>query len=149
MEFKTNTQRDVYQKASEWMKEVFGETVGFANNIPVMRVRAGSAHVYVEVVPWDDGEAVIRAFSWVVQGAELRPDLFEYLVRMNSRVRFGAFSVNDEGDIIFSHAIVGTTCDKDELKASVFAVMSTADDADDEIVSRWGGQRALDVDRLG
>jgi len=37
--------------------------------------------------------------------------------------------------------------DKTELRASVMAVVSTADEHDDEIVSRWGGKRALDMAR--
>jgi ATP-dependent Clp protease ATP-binding subunit ClpC len=41
-------------------------------------------------------------------------------------------------------ALVGSTCDKDELKAQVMAVVLTADEYDDQIVARWGGQRALD-----
>jgi hypothetical protein len=59
-------------------------------------------------------------------------------------MRFGAFGVDKDGDIIFEHTIVGSTIDKEELKSSVKAVLSVADHYDDDIVSRWGGKRALD-----
>jgi hypothetical protein len=45
---------------------------------------------------------------------------------------------------VFSHSIFGSTCDKNELKAAVMAMVVTADFYDDVIVARWGGQRALD-----
>jgi len=45
---------------------------------------------------------------------------------------------------VFDHTIVGQSCDKDELRASVLTVVLCADRYDDEIVRRWGGERALD-----
>jgi hypothetical protein len=39
---------------------------------------------------------------------------------------------------------VGSTCNQKELETSVRAVLEIADRYDDEIVERWGGQRALD-----
>jgi hypothetical protein len=39
---------------------------------------------------------------------------------------------------------VGSTCDREELKALVMAVATTADRLDDEIVAKWGGERAMD-----
>ena len=46
--------------------------------------------------------------------------------------------------VTFEQNIVGSSCDKNELKASVMAVVGTADKYDDEIVSRWGGKRSAD-----
>lgn len=71
-------------------------------------------------------------------------DLQSHLLRENAEMRFGAFSVNDAGDILFEHTIVGSTCDPNELEASVHAVLAAADNYDDQIVQRWGGERALD-----
>jgi len=52
--------------------------------------------------------------------------------------------LNEAGDVLFQHTIVGSTCDPAELEASVREVLEIADDYDDKIVSRWGGQRELD-----
>jgi hypothetical protein len=52
--------------------------------------------------------------------------------------------LDKSGDVTFEHNIVGSTCDKNELKASIMAVVGTADRYDDQIVSRWGGKRASD-----
>ncbi len=59
-------------------------------------------------------------------------------------MRFGAFGVDQDNDIFFEHTIVGSSCDKDELKASILAVVYTADQYDEQITQKWGGQRAVD-----
>ena len=45
---------------------------------------------------------------------------------------------------MFEHSLVGESCDRLELNHSVTTVIRIADNYDDEIVVRWGGQRALD-----
>ena len=71
-------------------------------------------------------------------------DLLHYLLRENEQLRFGAFGVDSDNDICYSHTVVGSTIDKEELQACVMAVVAMADKYDDEIVGRWGGQRAID-----
>jgi len=83
----------------------------------------------------------------MVTKVELTPELMRYLLERNDSMGFGAFGVDSDGDIFFEHAIVGSSCDGNELKASVLAVAMTADTLDAETVARWGGQRA--VDRAG
>jgi hypothetical protein len=87
---------------------------------------------------------VINVRSWVVTGAERTPEMLDFLLRENFKMRFGAFGMDADGDIVFEHTIAGSTCDKNELKASMLAVLHTADDYDDKIVGRWGGQRSMD-----
>jgi hypothetical protein len=67
-----------------------------------------------------------------------------YLLQENDRMRFGSFGVDKDDDVFFEHTIVGSTCDKEEIKASVMAVVITADQYDDQIIAKWGGKRALD-----
>lgn len=144
MEFTTEAQRACYEKVVPWMKELFGEFAVVRKDAPVVGVLVGSAVAQTWVYPWGDDDAVICTRAYVVMGAELTPDLMRYLLRENADMRFGAFGIDDDGDIFFEHSIVGSTGDKNELKASVLAVVTTADRYDDEIVARWGGQRALD-----
>jgi hypothetical protein len=66
------------------------------------------------------------------------------LLMENGTLRFGAFGIDSEKDIFFEHTIVGSTCDKEELRASVMAVVTNSDDYDDKIVAKWGGQTARD-----
>jgi len=144
MEFKTAAQKACYDKVASWMKELFGELVLMRGDAPIMGVMMGSAFAQVAVQPWGDDNATIVTRAYLVTGAELTPDLMRYLLRENADMRFGAFGVDQDGDILFEHSIVGSSCDKGELKASVLAVLATADKYDDEIVARWGGERMLD-----
>jgi len=144
MEFKTEAQKTCYEKVAVWMTEIFGEFSRTVDDAPVFIVNHGSAIVQVRVSAWSDDDAVINCRSYVVSKAELTPDLMRYLLNANDDFRFGAFGVDDDGDIFLAHSIVGSTCSKNELKTSAIAIVNTADKYDDEIVSRWGGQRALD-----
>ena len=144
MEFKTAAQKACYDKVVSWMKELFGELVIMRDDAPMMGVMMGSAVAQVAVLPWGDDDATITTRAYLVTGAELTPDLMRYLLQKNAELRFGAFGVDEDGDILFEHSIVGSSCDKGELKASVLAVLVTADKYDDEIVARWGGERMLD-----
>jgi len=143
MAAENRVQQEVHDRVMTWAGELFGamaqpsEGGGF-------RVRFGSATVDVSVLPWGDADAVIRASARVVSGAELTPELLMHLLRKNAEARFGAFAIDAEGVIEFRHSIVGSACQKEELKASVQYVMLTADLGDDEIVARWGGHRARD-----
>jgi hypothetical protein len=144
IEFKNDVQKQVYERIKPWVKEVFGEFAQTREDAPAFGVFVGSALAQVWVQPWRQDDAVVTVRSYVVTGAEMRPDLAEYLVRENDKLLFGSFSVDGENDIAYTHSILGSSCDRAQLKASVMAVVTTADKYDDEIVRRWGGRRALD-----
>jgi hypothetical protein len=144
MQFETESQRACYEKTRDWMQQLFGEQIMPRSDLPGIGLMMGSAFVQVWVNAWGAEETAVRTIAWVVQGAEPVPELLHYLVRANLDMRFGAFAMDEQGDICFQHTIVGSTLDKEELRASVLAVLYTADKQDDEIVARWGGQRALD-----
>lgn len=143
MEFDSEAQRKCFEKIAPWVTELFGGSVLRNPEKPVLGVMEGSAFGQVGVFPWGD-DAMITTRAYVVTGAELKPELLGYLLHENAGMHFGGFGIDDEGDIIFEHSIVGSTCDRKELEASVVAVLKMADDYDDLIVERWGGQRALD-----
>jgi hypothetical protein len=144
MEFKTAAQKECYEKIAPWVKEIFGTFVFAREDVPAFVVTVGTAMAQVGPFPWGDNDATITTRSYVVTGAEFVADLMEFLLHENDRMRFGAFGVDDDKDIFFEHTIVGSTCDKEELKASILAVILTADQYDEKITSRWGGQSAKD-----
>lgn len=144
MEFKTAAHRAVYEKMVGWMKEMFGEQALVRPDAPIVTMRVGSALVHVHALSWGDDDATVVTLAYVVTGAEPTADLMRFLLQKNHAMRFGAFSLDEDCDIIFEHTIVGSTLQKEELKASVFAVAGVADDYDDQIVARYGGQRAMD-----
>jgi hypothetical protein len=142
MGFKTAAQRACYDKIAPWVRELFGEAAVVRDDLPLVDITVGSAHAQVGVFPRGDDETVIVTRAYLVAGAWLDQDLMEFLLHRNAeRERFGAFGIDADGQILFQHAIVGSTCDRQELQASVAAVVHAADEFDDEIVKRWGGSR--------
>lgn len=144
MEFQTDAQKRCYERVAPWVKELFGGSVLRNPDKPVLGVVQGSAFAQVGVFPWGDDESIITTRSYVVTETELSAELMRFLLHENAGMHFGAFGIDNDGDVIFEHSIVGSTCDRNELEASVIAVLRTADDYDDRIVARWGGKRALD-----
>ncbi len=47
-------------------------------------------------------------------------------------------------DVFYSHAFLGRKLDPDQLIASLDVVAMVADEYDDRIVSKYGGERAVD-----
>jgi len=144
MNFQHANHEEIYKKTGTYLREVFGEMVHARAEFPSYVVPMGSTFANVNVYPWGDNDATVNVRAWVVMGADMTPELMHYLLRQNDDFRFGAFGLDKENDIFFEHTIVGSTLDKEELKASVLAVVGTADRYDDEIQRKWGGRRAMD-----
>ncbi|WP_247217736.1 YbjN domain-containing protein [Synechococcus sp. C9] len=147
MLFDSAPQRTCYEKIRPWMQELFGDKLEIRDDLPIFIIPRGSAYAAVEVLPWTEDDAIVCTWSYVVKGAELKPELLQYLLRQNTEIPFGAFGIDEDGDIRLEHAIVGSTCDPKELETSAKSIMEMADHYDDEISALAGGQRASD--RLG
>lgn len=143
MKFQTAAQQACYEKTAVWMQELFSKVPCARKDFPGLGMLMGSAIVEVLIYPWED-DAIINTRSYVVKGAQLDTDLMHFLLRENVDMRFGAFGVDQQGDILFEHSILGSTCNKNEFKASVVAVSEIADAYDERIVEGWGGKRALE-----
>lgn len=144
-QFQTETQAKVYANVAQILKDQFGAQARPNDQAPQFNIRAGSAYVTVVVSPINDKATVVRAYSWVVTGAESTPELRQYLLEENYNMRFGGFAQEPgTGDILFTHAILGEGMDTDEFMWTLMAVSNTADEYDDKIVQRFGGQRAVD-----
>ncbi len=144
MEFETEAQKACYDKIVPWMQELFEDFLVASEEEPRFSINFGSAIAYTQVVPWGEEDAIIMTRSFVVMDIKMTPELMYYLLRENNSLYFGGFSLDGDEDIVFEHNLIGSTCDKEELKTSVITVVKFADEYDDEIVARWGGQRALD-----
>ena len=144
IQFQTVHQEETFNKVKGWMKDIFGDFATPREDAPNVSVYVGSSYSSVAVMPWGDDDAIITTRSWVVTGVEMTQDMLYYLLRENDTMRFGGFGLDSDNDIFFEHTIVGSTADKVQLKASVMAVVMTADRYDDEITGRFGGTRAID-----
>jgi hypothetical protein len=147
MEFQSDAQKETYEKVAPWVTDIFGDFASVNDDGPTFGIMVGTAYAQMGVFPWGKDDATITTRSYVVTGTELTPDLMLFLLSENDKMRFGAFGVDKDKDVFFEHTIVGSTCDREELKASIMAVIMTADQYDEQIVAKWGGQTARD--RIG
>ncbi len=115
-------------------------------------VKQGSSYVMISVLSTGgkqkrDDRAIVRITAQVVQGVRPEQSLFRQLLILNGKLRFGAFAYVPEGSLIlFAHAILGGEhMDPREIVATVHDVAIVADEYDDRIVARYGGQRMQDV----
>ena len=146
MEFQTQAQQDCYEKLNQWMGKLFSDIPWERLDVPGFGLFMGSAWVEIRILPWNgDDDTVINVRSKVVTGTQQTPELQNFLLRENAERCFGAFSIDSNGDVLFEHTIVGSTCDPKELETSAIAVLEAADEYDDRIVGLWGGKRALDL----
>ncbi len=143
MEFANQAHQSVYERVAGFLKELFGEYCQADSEHPRFLFRMGSALVTIMVMPWSDN-AIVSTNSWVVTKVERTPALMQFLLDTNGRLVFEAFGMDQEGDVFLRHTIYGATVDKDELRTSIMGIASSADEFDDVIVSRFGGQKATD-----
>lgn len=143
MDFLTDAQRQCYEKITPWMQELFTNHLKVDEEAPLFHVISGSAYAIVQVVPWGEQDSTITTRAYVVSGAALTPELQLFLLQENDTMRFGAFGIDEDGDIVLHYSIVGSTCDKNELEEAVTAVVTTADRYDEQIAKQWGGKPAL------
>lgn len=110
-------------------------------------IKQGSAYVMINVVPWGAHRAMVRCTAQLVKGVTLSGALASQLLELNAHLRFGAFGWEAaEETILFTHTILGgTTLDPEELVATLSDVALIADDYDDRLMAKYGGQRMLDL----
>jgi hypothetical protein len=110
-------------------------------------IKQGSAYVMISVVPWGDNRAMVRCTAQLVKGVDVDGPLAKQLLELNSHLRFGAFAMDAaEHTVLFTHTILGgTTLDPEELFATLRDVALIADEYDDKLMKKYGGQRMIDL----
>ena len=110
-------------------------------------IKQGSAYVMIHVVPWGENRAMVRCTSQLVKGVDVDGPLATQLLELNSHLRFGAFAIDTaEHTVLFTHTILGgTTLDPEELMATLRDVALVADEYDDKLMKKYGGQRMIDL----
>ncbi len=102
-----------------------------------------------EVHPWQGAEmAIVRAYSYVTVGNSDNAQLLQYLLAENRKMRFGSFQIDESGQVIFAHNILGgENMDLLELQTCILSVAAIASSYEDQIIEQFGGQRTSS-DRL-
>jgi hypothetical protein len=109
-------------------------------------VRQGTAYVYIHVLPWGE-RALVRLVAQLARDVDMTPDLAIKLLRLNARLRFGAFGYVREGScVVFGHTLLGgETLDAEEITTTLHDLSMLADEFDDFIVEEAGGKRMQDL----
>lgn len=110
-------------------------------------IKQGSAYVMINIVPWGGDKAMVRCVAQLVKGIRMDDELALQLLSLNAHLRFGAFAYDpNERLVLFIHSILGgSTLDPDELLATVADVALIADEYDDLLARKYGGQRMRDL----
>lgn len=105
-------------------------------------IKQGSTYVMVNIVPFGQERALVRCAAQLVKGVEMEERLALELLQLNAQLRFGAFGYDPANRLVmFLHTILGgPTLDAAELLATLTDVAIIADEYDDKIIEKYGGQ---------
>lgn len=90
---------------------------------------------------------VVTITSPLLRGVPLSNELIEWAATEGGRFLFGHVMLehaNGVADLNFQHRLLATRLDVEELDAAVVAVVATADQLDDQLQARFGGERFID-----
>jgi hypothetical protein len=142
-QFHTQCQEEVYRQVKSYLDELVDEHFDDAEHCDFY-LKYGSTVLEVSIFPWEDDDAVIEVLAFCVKGVDPSFDLARELLELNSEVALGAFSMVDN-EIFFSHSFLGRRLRPEQFIASLDMVASTSDEYDEQIVSKYGGETALEV----
>ena len=106
MNFVNDAHRVCYEKTSDYMTQLFGESAWSDPDNPRFVLTFGSAETHVNVAALNETPAV-AVYSWVVTGVEPSLELFKYLLNANCNFFFGAFGVDEHNDVLFQYVLPG------------------------------------------
>jgi hypothetical protein len=109
-------------------------------------VKQGSSMIMIKVHPWKD-HSLVRLVAQLVKGVSMECMLAVELLQLNAILRFGAFAFVPEGQaVILCHTLLDRDLgDKDEFTQTIRDFAFVADEYDDRIAARYGGQTMEDL----
>jgi hypothetical protein len=140
--FEHAVQEETFSKVKEYLGELFEDPYHDPEN-DHFYVRYGTTVLEISVEPYGSEEAVVTIMSYCVQDVEMEEDLLLGLLELNHQLLCGSFSVVGN-DIFFAHSLFGSSLEPRDLLRAITSVATLADDYDDRIVARYGGQTALE-----
>ena len=140
--FHTQCQEEVYRQVKSYLDELVDEHFDDASHCDFY-LKYGTTVLEISIDPYEEDDAVIEILAFCVHGIDPTFELLEDLLRVNSEVPLGAFSVVS-GDVFFSHSFLGRRLRPEQLIASLDMVASISDEYDDKLVAKYGGETALE-----
>lgn len=140
--FHSACQEEVYGQVKAYLDDLVDEHFDDADHCDFY-LKFGSTVLEISIDPFEEDDAVIEVLAFVVQGVEPTFELTRDLLRFNSEVPLGAFSMVGQ-DIFFSHSFLGRRLRPEQLIASLESVATISDEYDEKLVAEYGGETALD-----
>ena len=140
--FESPVHQETFEKLREYLGELFEDPYHDPES-DHFYVRYGTTVLEISVEPYGSEETMIMIMSYCVQDVEIEEELLTGLLELNHQLPCGHFSVVGN-DIFFAHSLFGRSLDPRDLLRAITAVATVADDYDDRIVARYGGQTALE-----
>jgi len=153
IQFINAVQELTYTKVADYLKaSMFRNSMRTQTDQPKFDLLyQNSTLIEVEVLPWDINPwdetqlAIVKASSCVTIGSQGEVELMKYLLAENSKMRFGAFQLDESGQVLFTHTVLGgENMDLLELQTCILSVAAIATTYQDLITEQFGGQRAID-----
>ena len=142
MRFESEVHRETFERVQEFVDDLIDEPY-LDEGSGHFYGRFGSTVLEISVDPYGPEEAVVRVMAYCVQGAQVDESLLEGLLELNHGLPVGSFSVVGT-DVFFSHSLFGRNLEPRNFLGTMAAVATVADDYDDRIVARYGGETALE-----
>lgn len=140
--FHTPCQERVYWQVKNLLDNLVDEHFDDADHCDFY-VKYGSTVVEISVKPYENDEAVVEVLAYCVQGVEPTIELMRDLLRLNTEIPIGAFSMINS-DVFYSHSFLTRSLQPEQFIASLDSVAAISDNYDEQIVAKYGGQTALD-----
>ncbi|MGN6186356.1 MAG: T3SS (YopN, CesT) and YbjN peptide-binding chaperone 1 [Thermoanaerobaculia bacterium] len=141
-EFHTQCQEEVYRQVKTYLDELVEEHFDDAGHCDFY-LKYGSTVLEISIDPYEEDDAVIEVLAFCVQGVEASFELMQELLRLNSEVSLGGFSMCAQ-DIFFSHSFLGRRLRPEQFIASLDCVASVSDLYGEKLVGKYGGETALE-----
>jgi len=148
--FVNHAQELTYQKVADYLaSSMFRGTMHCLEDLPRFQlIYEHTTLIEVEVLPWEvtpwteSDLAIVRAASHITIGNHDQVELTQFLLAENRKMRFGAFQLDEAGQVVFAHTVLGgEEMDLLELQTCILSVAAIASSYDDVITAQFGGQR--------
>src|SRR5437773_2574783 len=141
-QFHTRCQEEVYRQIKAYLDELVDEHFDNAEHCDFY-LKYGSTVLEISIDPYEEDDAVIEVLAFCVQGVQPSFEMTRELLRLNSEVPLGAFSMVGT-DVFFSHSFLGRRLRPEQFIASLDSVASISDEYDEKLVANYGGETALE-----
>jgi len=137
--FASEGHRSTYERVVKYAVDLYGDSVSIDPRVPLVFVQHGSAVASLSINPIGIHSSVVDFYCLVAREVESTPELLKWLLQQNYRSRFGALSLDGDGDIVLKHGLVGDTLSNEEMRIVIGLLVDLADEFDDKITEKFGG----------